>query len=233
MDEKYIRLVLDKLNNIVEQGIELPLYWQYEKDGGQPNNTEEDKVLTMLTHKRIIASSLFTLPDLISYYDEEHNLKFKSEDAKEMVPKRQVRIINYERLEGEIGKYGAINNSNGKNSVELILDGDNEIVFLLINGEKRILDINWGTKVFDIFREAYEKDGVLLSKNYQTQLKHYGGSFRKIMHSSNYRDGSVLRKFIVVCEARRLQVIKKITDLPQESIDWLIKETRRPDRIDN
>lgn len=233
MDEKYIRLVLNKLNNIVEQGVELPLYWRYEKDGGQPNNIDEDRVLTMLTHKRVIASSLFTLPDLISYYDEEHNPKFKSEEEKEMIPKRQVRIINYERLKKEIEKYGTIDNGKGGNSVELVLDEDNEIVFLLINGEKRILDINWGTKVFDIFREAYEKGGVLLSKNYQTQLKHYGGSFRKIMHSSNYRDGSVLRKFIVVCEARRLQVTKKITDLPQENINWLIKETRQPDRIDD
>lgn len=233
MDERYIRLVLNKLNNIVEQGIELPLYWQYEKDGGQPNNIEEDKVLTMLTHKRVIASSLFTLPDLISYYDEDHNLKFKSEDEKEVIPKRQVRIINYERLNGEIEKYGAINNNGEKNSVELILDEDDEIVFLLINGEKRILDINWGTKVFDIFREAYDKGGVLLSKNYQKQLKHYGGSFRKIMHSSNYGDGSVLRKFIVICEARRLQVTKKITNLPQENINWLMKETRQPDCIDD
>lgn len=186
MDEKYIRLVLNKLNNIVEQGIELPLYWQYEKDGGQPSNIEEDRALVFLSHMGVVKlGHMQTIWNLPTYTSKSGTLTATTQTLKTNLPVRKIlnNGIDCKELQKTCTKYGLAGN-NKKTIITLRLSSDNEEAHIIMGRKKYRIDAfakAYGTKK-KIFVKAYNADGTRISVAdfNEDYIKGYNHNFQQV-----------------------------------------------------
>ena len=225
MDEKHIRLVLGKLNNIIEQGVELPLYWQYEKDGGRLNNIDEDKALIFLSHIGIVklghVQAILNTP---VYTSKDGALSIKSQPFEVDLPARKIleNGVDYEKLQKALMKYGLVEDEKKKTMVKLRLSSDGEEAYIVMGGKKYRIDTYakaYGTKK-RVFIKAYNSDGtrINIADFDEDYLKGYNHNFQQVFRQGIFTREPLCWFMDIGIRAMRVQ---RIIAIDKEQYEWI------------
>ena len=162
MDDEYIRLVLAKINDIVESGKSLPCEWNYDKPGGYSSNIEEDKALSFLNNTGVIDLEPLEAERTIPVFcqKDDGSLGYKSKIIRTHSGSRQIKTngIHYNLLQLANKEYKLP--SNIKKVAELRLSSDKKIAYIVVDKHRYLIKgfrKTSGTKR-QVFLDAYKSD---------------------------------------------------------------------------
>lgn len=217
--------MLGKLNNIIEQGVELPLYWRYEKDGGRLKNIDEDKALNFLSHMGIVRlGHMQATLNTPVYTSKDGALAIQSQPFEVDLPTRKIleNGVDYKKLQKALTEYGLVEDINRKTMVKLRLSSDGEEAYIVMGGKKYRIDTYakaYGTKK-RVFTKAYNADGARIGiADFDGEyLKGYNHNFQQVFRQGVFAREPLCWFMDIGVRAMRVQ---RIITVDNEQYEWI------------
>lgn len=193
MNDKYIRLVLAKINDIVENGKSLPCEWNYDKPGGYPGNIEEDKALSFLNNTGVIDLEPLEIEQTIPVFcqKDDGSLGYKTKTIRTHVGSRRIKAngIHYNLLQLANKKYKLPNNI--KKVAELRLSPDKKIAYIVVDKHRYLIKgfrKTSGTKR-QVFLDAYRnnEEPIYVGTYEDSQVGSYKNNFLQLFRSNLWK----------------------------------------------